>query len=75
MPEQQPQPLTTEELLAGAEKFLGWARNNYRNQYATPDQVNNAALISLAGSAVVIARLLAERLPEQPLPDTPAGEI
>jgi hypothetical protein len=52
------QPPTSEELLTDAEKFARWARNLYGKDYSL---ANTAALVSLAASAVVIARSLSEQ--------------
>jgi hypothetical protein len=75
----EPTPPTNEELLDGAEKYLRFARKNYGGEMDGNEYSQTAALVSIANSALVIARLLGERgelpLPEQPLPPvTPEGQ-
>lgn len=58
--EQKPsQPPTNDELFSQAEQSLTWAQSNYGSKYN--DLANTAALLSLAASALVIARLLGEQ--------------
>lgn len=68
-------PLTNEERLHNAERMLDYARNNYGRP--DNDLATTAALVSLAGSAFVIARLLHEQAQQgeqpMPLPDDLSG--
>lgn len=59
-PEQSPnQSPTNDELLFQAEQNLTWARNNYGKTHN--DLANTAALVSLAASALIIAKCLNEQ--------------
>ena len=63
---------SNDELLEMAEKFAERARNNYGARDHGNEYAQTAALISLAGSAVVIARMLVAQTPlanEVNLPD------
>jgi hypothetical protein len=71
--ETPPQPPTNDELLVKAGKFADWAMNLYAQEN---DLANTAALVSLAGSALVIARSLAgHQLPveEMAVPEITSG--
>jgi hypothetical protein len=74
--ETQPTPYpTNDELLEQAEQKLTWAENNYGTKQN--DLANTAALISLAKSALVIARALNEQqemMREIQLPEIGASE-
>lgn len=78
-PEREPQ--TNDELLAMAELFVDRARRNYGTREDGNEYAQTAALISLAGSVTVIARMLAKQtrpmneviLPDATLLDPPAG--
>ncbi len=69
------QPSTNDELLIQAEQNLGWARNNYGKTHN--DLSSTAALVSLAASALIIARCLSEQtemMAEVYLPEMVTGQ-
>lgn len=72
MPEKKPnQPATDAEMLHHAEKFAGFARSLYAREDGL---ANTAALISLAGSALVIARSITGLMEtSQPKPEVKEG--
>jgi hypothetical protein len=59
MEQPPPQPPTNDDLLIQAEQKLEWARNNYGGPHN--DLANTAALVSLAASALAIARSIVEQ--------------
>lgn len=74
--EQPPtQPPSDDELLLQAEQSLAWSRNNYGGKYN--DLADTAALVSLAASALVIARAIREQtdiMQEVQLPEVGGGQ-
>lgn len=70
--EQPPKPLTNEDLLAHAERYFGYARNNYGKEPDGNEHAEVAALIAQAAASIVIARTLTvqtELMQEVQLPE------